>query len=189
MRKAMRLALPVVAAASALVLTGCGDDEAPFGVEGGGFPGGGGSQEQLDGLEGMEDLELEELPGDSGGATGGDDAPAPGDDTGGSTGGTTGGGGGTATVDQIQGTWYNGDPGASETSTLQVAGNTVAWEEENGGEGDICSGTATDGAITFDSCSQYGSSAWSSMAATLTTDGSTLTMTFDDGSVFQYALG
>jgi hypothetical protein len=178
MRKAIRFALPVVAAASALVLTGCGDDDAPFGVEGGGAlggVGGGGTPSEED----LEELEEMELP-----------PPAEGGDTGGDTGGVTGGGGGTVpTVDQMQGMWYSGETGASETSTLQVSGSSVAWEEANGMEGDICTGSATDGAIAFDSCSQYGDSAWSSMAAAVSMDGSSLTMTFDDGSVFQYTMG
>jgi hypothetical protein len=184
MRKAIRLALPIVAAASALVLTGCGDDDAPFGVEGGGALGGvgGGGTPSEEDLQDLEDMELPP-PEDV-------EPPADGGDTGGDTGGVTGGGGGTVpTVDQMQGIWYSGESSASETSTLQVSGSSVAWEEANGMEGDICSGTATDGAIAFDSCSQYGDSAWSSMAAAVSMDGSTLTMTFDDGSVFQYSMG
>jgi hypothetical protein len=190
----LRLALPAVAAAAAFGLTGCGDGEAPFGAEGGGLPGagGGGDQELPGGGEGLEGLEDIEIPGADGGATGdtgdtgGEGAPEPEDTTGGggSTGGG-GGGGGTATVADMEGSWYTGFEDAD--SSLSVSSGTVSFIENTMDEGDVCSGTATDGMITLDYCTQFGSVAWSAMTASVELSSTGLTVTWEDGTVHEYS--
>ncbi|MGP4109533.1 hypothetical protein ACTWP5_01275 [Streptomyces sp. 4N509B] len=134
-------------------------------------------------MEDMEMPELETTGGGIGGDSGGDGAP---DDSGGTDSGGATGGGGSATVDGLEGYWFTGDGTASTDSTLTFTSGDVMFIENTELEGDICYGTATDGALTFDSCSMYGDVEWSAMSATLEVSGSTLVVSWDDGTVQEY---
>ncbi len=192
MHKAIRLALPAVTAAMALALTGCGDDEGGSGF-GGGFGAGGENTEVPEGLEGLEDIELpggdNQDTGGSGGSedSGGDIAVPSEEADSGDEGGIGGGGGSAPTVADLEGTWFTGDGLAPTDSTLSVTDGSVMFMENTQEEGDICYGTATDGALTLSECSMYGSVQWSAMDASLTWDGSTLVVNWSDGTVQEYS--
>jgi hypothetical protein len=180
MRKAIRLTLPAVAAVMAFALTGCGDDDEGGGAFGGGFGGGGENTEVPEELEGLEDIEI---PGaeDSGG-----DIAVPSEEENADT-STGGGGGGAPTVADLEGTWFTGDGLGATDSTLSVTSGDVMFMENAGEEGDICYGTATDGAITLSECSVYGTVEWAAMDASLTYDGTTLVVNWSDGTVQEYS--
>ncbi|MDT0309148.1 hypothetical protein RM780_19590 [Streptomyces sp. DSM 44917] len=173
MRKSIRLAVPAVAAAMFL-LSACGDDdgESPFGAAGGAAGGG-----QQGGQEGGD-----QGGGDQGGQQGGGDQGG-GDQGGGDQGG---GGGGVPTTEQIVGSWAVNPGPASETSgggaTLDVyPDNTVRWEEDAGGDGDICRGPIANGTITVQ-CTRYGPNTWPDTTANITLNGDQLTVTWSSGA-------
>ncbi|MGP3970151.1 hypothetical protein [Streptomyces sp. 6N223] len=217
--RTIRAALPAVAVAAALVLTGCNGDEeespsdsapsedAGQGGEQDGEQGadagqeGGGAEQEGDGQGGEaqgakpedlsqidpaslptgispEDLvdlvpddltdlipweELEELgitdPGEE------DDLPP-------------------ATVEELQGNWSTGPD--LEDAFLSFAQDEVTFFEDWGAEGDICYGTATEGALALDDCSLWGEEEWTATSATLAFDGPTLVVTWEDGTVQEY---
>ncbi|MDT0443868.1 hypothetical protein [Streptomyces johnsoniae] len=196
MRRSIRLALPVVAAATALALTGCNsDEESPFD---GPNPGDGGQEETEGGAsEGETGGETPEET--TGGETGGE---VPGDTTGGETGGDTGGETGTIGGDtggsgggdaggSVEGDWYTGTTIDDANLEITSGDDTVTFYEDFGQEGDVCEGTITNGTISLDSCDLYGDSEWTDMEATYTVDGSTMQVTWSSGASQTYynALG
>jgi hypothetical protein len=205
MRKRMiRAGLPAVAVATALVLTGCNEDEespsesapseeAEQGGGGGGDAGSGDAgsgdsegpkpsdlseidpaslpegiapedlvdliPENLDDLIPWEELEDIELPD-------GEEERTP------------------ATIDELQGSWYTGPTSAD--AYLNFYEGEVTFIEDMLAEGDICYGTATDGALELTSCTMYGDVEWPARSATLEFEGSTLVVTWEDGTVQEY---
>ncbi len=202
MRRSIRLALPIVAAATAMALTGCNSDDegSPFD----GMNSGGGGQEETEGgaSEGETggDAPEDTTGGETGGETGGG---APGDITGGATGGETGGetgstggdtggtGGGGDTAGEIEGDWYTGTTINDANLEILSGAGTLTYYEDFGEEGDVCEGTIADGSITLETCRLYGNEEWTDMAATYTVDGTTMQVTWSSGTTQTYynALG
>lgn len=207
-KRTMRAALPAVAVAAALVLTGCNGDEEPSSentpsedAERGGNAGdgetGGDAQGDAQGTgsagpkpENLSEIDAATLPGD---VTPDDlvnlipdgladlipweeledlGIPGPDDDL------------PAATVDELQGSWYTGPD--LEDAMLSFSGNDALYVEDWVAEGDICDGTASDGALELNDCTMYGEVPWPSMSATLEFDGPTLVVTWDDGTVQEY---
>ena len=173
MRSAIRLALPILAATTALMVTGCNDDdgEGSFGTVGGSGQADGGSSDG-----GSSD----------GGSTGGEESAPPSDDT--SGGGSSGGGdaGGTAlTAEQLEGDWYTGtDPLASN---LEIRDGEVLFLEDLDQEGDVCEGRVTDAGLELDHCRQYGEESWTDMSATWTLESeNVLNVTWSSGQTQTY---
>ncbi|MDT0345122.1 hypothetical protein [Streptomyces litchfieldiae] len=183
MRRSIRLALPVIATATALALTGCNSDD-----EGSPFDGGSGGQEETTGGEtGGEtggDTGGETEGADTGGDTGGDTEPDTGPDAGGDTGGATGGGGAAPTTEEVEGDWYVDT--TSSTSNLEITAGEVTFWEDFEPEGDICYGSITGGILTLDSCENYGISEWTAMEATVTVDGTSMDVVWSDGTTETY---
>ncbi|MFD5319167.1 hypothetical protein [Streptomyces sp. NPDC127098] len=170
MRKAIRLALPVVAAATALALTGCNDDEeGAFGSVGGSS---GGSEESS--------------TEDPGSTTGGEETGDAGT-TGGDTGSTTDGGSGGEvttgpTIEELDGDWY--ESATVDTTNFEIdaaTGEVLFYSSFDPNATDYCTGSYADGTFTLNDCQSYGGS-WSDMSATVTEfDGENLTVTWSGG--------
>ncbi|GAB2906380.1 hypothetical protein [Streptomyces mayteni] len=174
MRKAIRLALPVVAAATALALTGCNDED-----------GGEGSFGSLGGNSGGSDTE------ESGGTTGGDEET--GDtggeetgDTGGDGTGDIGGSGGDIstgpTIEELDGDWYESATVDTQNFEIDAAtGEVLFYSSFDPNATDQCTGSYADGTFTLNDCQSYGGG-WSDMSASVQEfDGSNLTLTWSSG--------
>ncbi|MDT0346708.1 hypothetical protein [Streptomyces litchfieldiae] len=153
MRRSIRLAVPAIAAATFL-LTGCGSDD-----EEGGSPFGGGSGEE-NAQEG----------GAASGETGGEEAPA---DEGGS------GGGAAPTNEELEGFWT--ETAGGDDSTLTITAGEAQYMENIEEEGDLCTGSVSDGTLTVE-CLQLGSALFPDTEAALTLDGTTLTVAWASGT-------
>ncbi len=204
MRKRMiRAALPAVAVAAALVLTGCkGDEEAAEPTDDTASEGADQGGEYAEGTdtgsgesEGPKPEDVSEIdpaslpegmsPQDLGGMVpddvldlipweeledliGGEEERTP------------------ATNDELQGDWYTGpDP---EDATLSFEADEVMFVEDWVAEGDICYGaTIEDGAsLELPYCTMYGDEEWANRTATLEFQGSTLIVTWEDGTEQEY---
>jgi hypothetical protein len=169
MRRSIQLAAPA-AAIAALLLTGCsGEDDGPFA-----------------GLEELSEVpDLPELEGDDSGL----ELPTDEESTDpGGTGGDTGGGGegsgegGVPTNEQLDGRWEVVEGGMDETTAITFISGVVSYMESLETEGDVCSGTVTNGVVTVE-CSQYGDELFPDTEATLTLADDLLTVTWASGSV------
>lgn len=151
MHRAIRLTLPIAAAATALVLAGCGSD--------GGDDRGGGSPFS-DG-------------GSGGGRDEGKDDGKDGGDTGGATGGGAAIGGDGETVppeERFEGDWYTGtDPSASG---FEIKGESVTFRVSLKAGGGVCQGTldVADNRMSLTSCDDQANLTWHEGAAVLIPD-------------------
>ncbi|MFD5316394.1 hypothetical protein [Streptomyces sp. NPDC127098] len=170
MRRTIRLALPAVAVATALVLAGCKSGR-----------GGGSSSDDHGGgsssTGGQHDDDDDDLDIDFGGTSGGG-----GTTSGGGTGGRTD----TDTVPtnaQLEGDWYTGvDPMAAN---LEIEAGQVTFYEDFDVEGDVCEGTVSDGRLTLTSCEQFGSQSWNEGGANLFLSGDVLQVTWSSGTTME----
>ncbi|TDC09385.1 hypothetical protein E1265_32320 [Streptomyces sp. 8K308] len=166
MRRTIRLALPVFAVATALVLSGC-----KSGRGGGSSSGDSGGSGSTGGQhDGDDDVDIDVTTGGSSGGTSGG-------------GNTTGGGNGRLTLEQLEGDWYTGvDPSASN---LEIRNGEVTFYEDFDVEGDICQGTISDGRLTLTSCDQYGTQTWNEGTAALVMDGDVLHVSWSSGTMME----
>ncbi|WP_165953721.1 hypothetical protein [Streptomyces sp. 8K308] len=161
MRKSIRLALPAVAAALALSLTACGEDEESNSNDAGNDNG---ASETTGGGEGEEAAD-DQAGGEAGGA-----------------------GGSAPTAEQITGSWYVDLNNTSTSHNLDIFDGTVSFFEDMGGEGDTCDGTYADGTITLTECTVYGDEEWTDMSATVTWPGDgTIAVTWASGLTETYS--
>ncbi|MFI7277561.1 hypothetical protein [Streptomyces sp. NPDC049879] len=171
MHRSIRLALPAVAAASALVLTGCGDDsEPPFGV--------GAEDIQIPDDSDLPDVPDPEVPG---GEEEQPDVPDLGDEDMPDLGDIPG-------SSPFDGEWYV-DPADTDASpNFDIYFGQVSFTDMGAYEGDLCYGTITeDGAITLDECSMYGNDEWTDMSATAeVNDDGTMNVTWSSGATETY---
>ncbi|WP_129840802.1 hypothetical protein [Streptomyces sp. RFCAC02] len=167
MRTAIRLALPLVAAAAALSLTACGDEDASSD--------GGSGETAAD--EGGTDADTDAESQDSGQ-----------DGEGGSGDGAEAGTDGSAapSVDDLMGNWFvdPADPGRSHRIVVEGP-DEVSFIESLEAEGDLCNrGVYADGTLTFapEDCLQQGAEPWPDRSATLVlNEDGTLHVTWESG--------
>ncbi|WP_129841758.1 hypothetical protein [Streptomyces sp. RFCAC02] len=172
MHRTIRFALPVAAAASALLLSGCANEDAPFGIEAG---------DAFD-TDIPDDTEIPDMPEFDEDDLGGDTGDL-GSDTGGDTGGT-GDLGGDTTATSFDGDWYVDLTDTDNSHNLYIGGTTVMFIEDMGSEGDYCNQGTIDSAgnITLGGCTVYGSVEWTDMSATATLNGDgTMSVTWASG--------
>ncbi|MFR9722571.1 hypothetical protein ACL02R_04240 [Streptomyces sp. MS19] len=161
MHRSIRLALPAVAAASALVLTGCGDDsEPPFGV--------GAEDIQMPDDSDLPDVPDPDVPDE-------EDVPdLPDFDEGDLGNGDAEGG--------YDGSWYVDPNDTGGSHNLDFVGSGVTFYEDLGAEGDVCHGTLTADTFTFTECSEFGTETWADMSATtVLNDDGTMTVVWESG--------
>jgi hypothetical protein len=200
----MRAALPAVAVAAALVLTGCNDEEPPpadstpseDAGQGGEQDGGGEAEQEGGEAQGAKPEDLSEIDPSSlpSGVSPEDLADLVPDDLADLIPweeledlGLTDPGEEElppATLEELQGSWYTGPE--VEDAYLSISEDQVTFFEDLGAEGDICHGTVTEGSLAFDDCSVWGEVEWTSMSATLAFDESTLVVTWEDDTVQEY---
>lgn len=168
MRRTIRLALPAVAVATALVLAGCKSGRgggSSSGDHSGGSSGTGGQHDDDD------DFDID-IDGTTGGGT--------------TTGGGSGGRNDNNTVPtnaQLEGDWYTGvDPMAAN---LEIEAGQVTFYEDFDVEGDVCQGVVSDGSLTLTSCEQYGTQSWNDDSATLALSGDVLQVTWASGTTME----
>ncbi|TDC76598.1 hypothetical protein E1283_09435 [Streptomyces hainanensis] len=166
MRRAIRLTLPVVAVATALVLSGC-----KSGGRGGSSSGGSGGSGSSSGGQHDDDDDL-----GFGGTTGG----------GSTSGGTTGGrndNNARPSNRQLEGDWYTGvDPSAAN---IEIESGSVTFYEDLDVEGDVCEGTVRDGRLTLASCREFGTRTWNDRSATLALVDGVLRVSWSSGTTME----
>ncbi|MGK5530508.1 hypothetical protein [Streptomyces sp. URMC 129] len=191
MRRSIRIALPAVAVAT-LLLSGCGDDDNganPFAPGGNAGQQGGGDSGGEDAAAAAGGGEIGEIPmpgADSGGGDSGGEsaaAAAGGGDSGAVSGGGDSGGGSAFTPGQLDGMWMENV--TVDGSSMSFTGSSVTYVEDSGVEGDVCYGTLSGNTITVE-CNQFGEVLWPDTQATLSLEGSTLTVVWGSGTTEVY---
>ncbi|MDT0320414.1 hypothetical protein [Streptomyces millisiae] len=170
MRRTIRLALPAVAVATALVLAGCKSGRgggSSSGDHSGGSSGTGGQHDDDDDF----DIDID-------GTTGGGTTTTTGGGSGGRNDNNT-----VPTNAQLEGDWYTGvDPMAAN---LEIEAGQVTFYEDFDVEGDVCQGVVSDGSLTLTSCEQYGTQSWNDDSATLALSGDVLQVTWASGTTME----